>query len=92
MDRAPPDQSGGKDALALAAAAQVLRPLVDLLMAHGVQFGALSELLKQLLVDAARRRVPGAAQDRAVSRISVATGIHRKEIKRLIESPVALTV
>ena len=92
MDRVPPDQRDGKDALALAAAAQVLRPLVDLLMAHGVQFGALSELLKQLLVDAARRRVPGAAQDRAVSRISVATGIHRKEIKRLIESPVALTV
>jgi hypothetical protein len=86
MDDGSQAPAQGKDASALAAAAAILRPLADLLLAHGVQYGAMAELLKQQLVEAARRKLPGGAEARSVSRISVATGIHRKEVKRLVSS------
>jgi hypothetical protein len=73
--------------LVLAAVAQILRPLVGLLLAHDVKYGSLIELIKRLMVEGARERVPGAGGERAVSRVSVATGIHRKEVKRLLETP-----
>lgn len=76
-----------RDALVLEAGGELLRPLVGLMLAHGVKYGPLTELLKHLMVDVARENVPGASQARAVSRISVATGIHRKEVKRLLEAP-----
>ncbi len=69
------------------AIAKILRPLIGMLLAHDVKYGALIELIKRLMVEGARQRVPGAGGDRAVSRVSVATGIHRKEVKRLLESP-----
>ena len=80
-------ESAGRDQLVLAAASEILRPLVGMLLANGVKHGVLVELLKRLLVEAARGRVPGGAGARAVSRISVATGIHRKEVKRLLHEP-----
>jgi len=71
----------------LSAVTHVLRPLVELLLASGVKHAAIDEALRELLVEVARRQVPGAAQSRAVSRISVATGIHRKDVKRLLTTP-----
>jgi hypothetical protein len=73
--------------LVLAAATRVMRPLVELLLANGVKHAAIDEVLRELLVQAAREQVPGAAESRAVSRISVATGIHRKDVKRLLTTP-----
>lgn len=70
--------------LVLSAVTHVLRPLVELLLVSGVKHAAIDEALRELLVEVARRQVPGAAQSRAVSRISVATGIHRKDVKRLL--------
>lgn len=73
--------------LMMAAATDVLRPLVEMLLANGARYGAVAELLKGLMVEAARARVPGAASERGVSRISAATGIHRREVKRLLTTP-----
>lgn len=73
--------------LVLSASTRVLRPLVELLLANGVKHAEIDEALRELLVQAARAQVPGAAEARAISRISVATGIHRKDVKRLLTTP-----
>jgi len=73
--------------LHLAVAAEVLRPLVGMLLDNGARYGAIAELLKALLVERALAQVPGAAGPRGISRISAATGIHRKEVKRLMTLP-----
>ena len=67
----------------------LLRPLARLAVDHGVQFGQLEELLKRALVEAARRRDDGPVADGAVpaSRISVMTGVHRKDVRRLAGAP-----
>jgi hypothetical protein len=67
----------------LRAVTSLLRPLVRLLMRSGVTFPVLSDLLRTLYVDVAARdllRDPRAATD---SRISLISGVHRKEIRRL---------
>lgn len=61
----------------------LLRPLVRLLMRNNVTFPVLAELLRALYVDVAAHdllRDPKAATD---SRISLISGVHRKEIRRL---------
>jgi Family of unknown function (DUF6502) len=63
-----------------------LRPLVRFLMLRGVGLPALIELLKDLYVDAARAEFGGKATQ---SRISVATGLHRKDVRRLLEAAPA---
>ena len=61
---------------------RVLRPLVRLLIRGGVTFPMLSDLLRTLYVEVAHRDLlePAARTD---SRISLLTGVHRKEIRRL---------
>ena len=60
---------------------RLLRPLVRYAMAQGFTFVAFAELLKTLYVDEALHRTT----DRAPtgSELSLVTGIHRKDIKRL---------
>jgi hypothetical protein len=67
----------------------LLEPLVRLLLNHGMAFPALAELLKRVYVDVAARdfALPGKTQ--TDSRISVLTGVHRKDLKRLRESAEA---
>jgi hypothetical protein len=60
-----------------------LRPLVRFLMLRGVALPALIELLKELYIDAARAEFGDKASQ---SRISVATGLHRKDVRRLLEA------
>jgi hypothetical protein len=87
---APSDAAGptGAGPAALEALLAVLRPLARLALARGVPFGELEELLKRAMVEEAARGAsgesPGGAS-RAVSRLSVSTGIHRKEVKRLLQ-------
>lgn len=62
----------------------LLRPLVRVLIRHGITLGYLSALLKQVYVDVARDfRVSG--KRLTDSRISLITGVHRKDVKRLRE-------
>jgi hypothetical protein len=68
----------------LRAARPVLRPLVGLMVACGVTFPFAADLLRRLYVEAAQAvlKPPG----RTDSRISLLTGVHRKEIRRLRET------
>ena len=84
----PAGAGGGASAPAIDALLAVLRPLARLAIDHGVQFGQLEELMKRAMVEAALRATEGGARRGAppVSRLSVVTGIHRKEVKRLAEA------
>ncbi len=75
-----------RPAAVLRALARVLRPVARLLIAGGVPFQAASESLKRAYVAAARRHFPEDA--RSDSRLSLLTGLNRKEVRRLT-TPVA---
>ncbi len=62
--------------------AWLLRPLVRLLIQSGVTFPVFADMIRGLFIDVALHDVliaPGARTD---SRVSLLTGIHRKEIRR----------
>ena len=71
------------DALATAMR-QLLAPLARLALAQGVTHATLDELMKQALVDAADQAHAALPPHRRVSRITTATGIHRREVTRLV--------
>jgi hypothetical protein len=83
----PSSTPEGSQAALLQAAGQVLEPLLELLLAHGVKYAAMQELLKASLVKVAAQTLASGSTERAQSRISVATGLRRPEVKRLIEEP-----
>jgi Family of unknown function (DUF6502) len=70
---------------------RILRPLVRLLIRSGVTYPALTDLLRQLYVQIAERdfALPGKSQ--TDSRVSLLTGIHRKEVSKLrgVGTPVS---
>ena len=68
---------------------QALRPLVRLMLAKGIAYPQLIELLKSLYVELAVRDFPVPGKDQTDSRISLLTGIHRKDVKRLRALPPA---
>jgi Family of unknown function (DUF6502) len=66
------------------ALAEVFRPLVRYALLKGVKFQSLSELLKAVYVEQARRLPDQEASRVNISQVSVATGLHRREIARLL--------
>lgn len=70
------------------ALSRIFRPLVKYMIVQGITFPAVSQLLKSLYVDVANRDFP--LQDRRAtdSRVSMLTGIHRGEVKRLTEQGI----
>jgi len=67
----------------LAALRRILRPLVRVLLRHGVPYPVFSDVARWVYADEAARefRIPGRKQTN--SRISVLTGLSRKEVLRL---------
>lgn len=62
---------------------RVLRPLVRLMLARGVTFPYLAELLKALFVEVADKEFRIDAKPPTDSRISLMTAVHRKDVSRL---------
>lgn len=62
---------------------RVLRPLVRLMLARGVTYPYLAELLKGLFVEVAEREFRIGAKPPTDSRISLVTAVHRKDVSRL---------
>jgi hypothetical protein len=62
---------------------RVLRPLVKLMLSRGITFTYLSELLKSLFVEVADRDFRIENSVPTDSRVSLISGIHRKEVSRL---------
>jgi hypothetical protein len=73
----------------IAAIRYLLRPLVRLLLTHGITFQTCCELLKSAYVKVAEEEFGLADKPQTDSRISLLTGIHRREISRLRNEPAA---
>ena len=73
----------------LSATRRLMRPLVRLMMLSGVTFPLLAEAIRQLFVEIAAEDVLTNPKTRTDSRISLLTGVHRKEIRRLRQMPPA---
>lgn len=66
----------------MAAVRRLLRPLVKLLLNYSVQYPALASLLKRTYVEVATT-MPVDGKPQTDSRVSLLTGIHRMDVKRL---------
>lgn len=62
---------------------RLLRPLVRILLRNGVPFGVFSDHAKQVYVEVAEREFAVPGRKPSVSRVSVLTGLTRKEVSRL---------
>jgi len=67
----------------VAAVKRLLRPLVRLLISKGMGLPALMDVLKQVYVDVALSEFPTQGKKQTDSSISILTGVHRKDVKRL---------
>jgi hypothetical protein len=63
--------------------ARLLRPLVRLFVRSGLTFPVISDLLRELYVNVAEYDFALAGKEQTDSRVSLLTGIHRKEVRRL---------
>lgn len=63
--------------------ARLLRPLIRLLVRSGVTFPTLVELLRELYVNVAEHDFALPDKEQTDSRVSLLTGVHRKEVRRL---------
>lgn len=64
---------------------RLLRPLIKLLLVNGITYPLLSNLLKSLYVEVAREEFLLNGKAQTDSRISLLSGVHRKDVKRLGE-------
>jgi hypothetical protein len=70
----------------LAAAARILRPLVRILLRNGVPADALTEVARKVFVSVASEEFRLEGKRQTLSRISVLTGLNRKEVSRLAKA------
>jgi hypothetical protein len=71
----------------VAAVRRLLRPLVRLLVTHGITYPYLIELLKQVYVETAADEFAIGGKRPTDSRLTLLTGVHRKDIRRLLREP-----
>jgi hypothetical protein len=71
----------------VAALDRVFRPLVRFLISRSIPFPFVSNLLRNVYVDVAVRSFPVAGKPQTDSRITLLTGVHRKDVKRLRGQP-----
>jgi len=83
MSQTPPDRSPEEHSPAEQSVVRVLRPLVRLMIDHGLQLVQATELLKEAMVQEAVERYGVEGRDVSDTRVSILTGVHRKDVKRL---------
>ena len=62
---------------------RVLQPLVRLMLGRGMHYPAAAEMLKSLFVQVADREFELDTKRQTDSRVSLITGVHRKDVRRL---------
>lgn len=65
---------------------QMLKPMVRLLLKRGITYTALLEVLKSLYIEVACESAQLEQKRLTDSRVSLLTGVHRKEVKRIREA------
>src|SRR5688572_14172583 len=68
----------------VAMAKHILRPVVELLVKHGLVFRETQVILKELYVELAERELKKVGRDCNASRLSAITGIARDEIGKIL--------
>lgn len=71
----------------LIALQRVLKPLIKLALAQGVNYPMLLETLKLVFVQVAEEDFKLAQREQTDSRVSLLTGLHRKDVRRLRSQP-----
>ncbi len=82
MTNSPPDRPLDTSKLQ-AALVRLLRPLVRMFVRRGITFPAACDMLRELYVNVAEHDFALAGKEQTDSRVSLLTGIHRKEVRRL---------
>ena len=72
-----------------AAVMRLLRPLVRLLLRHGVPYAAFQEMAKRVYVESALEDFPLPGKKPSIARASILTGLTRKDVQRLLAEPHA---
>lgn len=81
-------EEGSRSTAALRAATmRLLRPLVRLLLRHGVPFGAFQDIAKRVYVDVALNDFAIPGKKASAARASILTGLTRKDVQRLLTEP-----
>lgn len=83
MADTPETTEGAPSPALVKALRHLLRPLVGLLLRHRITHRYFSELLKGVYVETAEREFALDAKRQTDSRISLLTGVHRKDVRRL---------
>ena len=65
--------------------AALLKPLVRFFLRRGVRLQELSEVLKASYVGVAKAELLRSGEEANISRVSVMTGVHRKDVQRLFD-------
>jgi hypothetical protein len=65
----------------------MLRPIVRLGLRYSIHLNDLTEMLKQVLVEVSRQELIKSRQVVSLSKLSVMTGVHRKDVTRLERTP-----
>jgi hypothetical protein len=69
------------------AVVSILKPLVRILLRHNVSFRTFSDIAKSVYVEVAAKEFGLAGRKQSISRVSILTGLSRKEVKRVKEMP-----
>ena len=70
-----------------AAVLRLLRPLIRILLKNGVSYGTFADLAKWVYVDVASEKFGISGRKQSISRVSVITGLSRKEVTRVRQLP-----
>lgn len=62
---------------------RILKPLVRILLRHGISYNTFADLAKWAYIDVATREFALEGRKQTTSRISILTGLTRKEVKRV---------
>jgi hypothetical protein len=66
---------------------RILRPLVRLLLRHGIPFGVMADVVKQIYVDVAFEEFGLPRRKQTTSRVAILTGLTRKDVAQLRRLP-----
>jgi hypothetical protein len=73
----------GESGAVLARVLHALRPLVRLLVHHGITYPALASALKQVFLDEARRELQRRGMPGTDSALTLLSGVHRRDVRTL---------
>ena len=93
MARSTPSASRSKPPITVLVSAlrRLLRPVIRLAIHYGLTYPSLAEMLKSVYVEIADREFQIDGKVQTDSRVSMLTGVHRKDVKRLRSEAAADT-